>query len=165
MHPSSVLSPLAETRPCRSAHIEQPVTELRPEHLGGWSVAYLHQVKAENLLIIPATSPKGKIFPSPFPSLFIPTLLNTQQLSGPALCVPTMITTLGCQGEPRERGGNLQVLWIDLFCIPTLRGLPVKWGRSLLALSPPFPFFSSLLWPPGLLALTLSLSVSHFLLS
>lgn len=86
-------------------------------------------MKAEKPLILLATFPQDEIFQSPFPSFFISTSLNTQQLLGPALCAPTMITSLGYwEGGPRERGGNLQVLWIGLLCIPILRVLPSDRG-------------------------------------
>lgn len=64
-------------------------------------------------LIIPATFPQDMVSPSPFPSCFIPTALNSQQLLGPALHVLTMIASLGYwEGGPRETGGNPEVLWI-----------------------------------------------------
>lgn len=86
-------------------------------------------MKTEKSLITPATFPWGKIFPSPFPSFFIPASLNAQQLLGPALHVPAMITSLGYwEGGPREGEGILK--FFGLACSGSLLV-----GCSLLTLS------------------------------
>lgn len=117
--------------------------ELGPEHLVRVNRSRPPQVKTEKPLITPATFPRGKIFPSPFPSFFIPASLNAQQLLGPALHVPAMITSLGYwEGG---WGRNPQVLWIGLLWIPTRRVLPSDFKlRDPSPAHPPFPSFSSL---------------------
>lgn len=52
------------------------LTELTQSPCWVWRAACLPRVKAETLLIIPATFPQVKTFPSPFPSLFIPIPLH-----------------------------------------------------------------------------------------
>lgn len=107
------------------------------------------------------TFPQSRIFPSPFPSIFIPIPLNTQQFAGSAQCVPTMITILDYwEGGPRERGGTPQVFQIDLLCILTLRVLPAD-GLKHPSPAPSLPFLQLLTlatWAAGSLSLSPSLT-------